>query len=49
MIGPALFTLTFAHFIRPDAARALPGASFFLAAALLVASMALAAWVTRPR
>ncbi|HSP97599.1 MAG TPA: TCR/Tet family MFS transporter [Candidatus Dormibacteraeota bacterium] len=47
MIGPGLFTLTFAHFISPDAARQVPGASFFLAAALLVASAALAARVTR--
>jgi len=47
MIGPGLFTLTFAHFISPDAARQIPGASFFLAAALLVASAALAARVTR--
>jgi DHA1 family tetracycline resistance protein-like MFS transporter len=47
MIGPGLFTLTFAHFIGPDASHHVPGASFFLAAALLVASMALAARVTR--
>ena len=47
MIGPGLFTLTFAHFIGADAARHLPGAPFFLAAGLLVASMAIAARVTR--
>ena len=47
MIGPGLFTLTFAHFIGADAARHIPGAPFFLAAALLVASMAIAARVTR--
>ena len=48
MIGPGLFTLTFAHFIGPNATPPIPGASFFLAAALLLASMALAAHVTRP-
>jgi DHA1 family tetracycline resistance protein-like MFS transporter len=47
MIGPGLFTLTFAHFISPGASHHVPGASFFLAAALLVAAMALAARVTR--
>jgi DHA1 family tetracycline resistance protein-like MFS transporter len=47
MIGPGLFTLTFAHFIRRDAGPQIPGASFFLAAALLLASMALAARATR--
>lgn len=48
MIGPGLFTLTFAHFISPGAAH-VPGAPFFLAAALLVASTALAMRITRAR
>ena len=46
MIAPGLFTLTFAHFIGADAARYIPGA-VLSAAALLVASMAIAARVTR--
>jgi DHA1 family tetracycline resistance protein-like MFS transporter len=49
MIGPGLFTLTFAHFISPEASHHVPGAAFFLAAALLVAAMLLAARVTRAR
>jgi DHA1 family tetracycline resistance protein-like MFS transporter len=47
MIGPGLFTLTFAHFIGADASRHIPGAPFLLAAALLVASMAITVRVTR--
>jgi DHA1 family tetracycline resistance protein-like MFS transporter len=47
MIGPGLFTLTFAHFIGADASRHVPGAPFLLAAALLLASMAIAVRVTR--
>lgn len=46
MIGPGLFTLTFAYFI--DATHTpIPGAPFFLAAALLLASAALIVRVTR--
>jgi DHA1 family tetracycline resistance protein-like MFS transporter len=41
---PALYTLTFAHFLDT-----LPGAPFLLASSLLVSAMALAAWVTRTR
>jgi DHA1 family tetracycline resistance protein-like MFS transporter len=47
MIGPALFTLTFATFIDATRAVPLPGAPFFLAAALLLASAVLAMRVTR--
>jgi DHA1 family tetracycline resistance protein-like MFS transporter len=36
MIGPGLFTRTFAHFIEPQRSWQLPGSSFLLAAALLV-------------
>ena len=45
LIGPSLFTLTFAWFIRPDAPVVLPGAPFFLAALMLIAAMAIAAGV----
>lgn len=47
MIGPGLFTLTFAHFIGGGATPLVPGAAFFLAAALLIASLLIAARVTR--
>jgi MFS transporter, DHA1 family, tetracycline resistance protein len=47
LIGPALFTLTFAYFISGSAPALLPGAPFFLAALLLAASMVLAWRVTR--
>ena len=43
MLGPFLFTLTFAYFIGAQAPLKLPGAPFLLAAALLVAAMAVAA------
>jgi DHA1 family tetracycline resistance protein-like MFS transporter len=47
MFGPGLFTLTFAHAIsRPQVS--LPGAPFFLAAALVVIALVLAWRVTRP-
>lgn len=47
MIGPALFTLTFARAISaPDPA--LPGAPFLLASALVAVALALAWRVTRP-
>ena len=42
LIGPGLFTLTFARFIAPEAAWHVPGAPFLLAALLLVAALALA-------
>ena len=48
LIGPALFTLTFAYFIGGSAPVTLPGAPFLLAALLMAASIALAWRVTRP-
>jgi MFS transporter, DHA1 family, tetracycline resistance protein len=47
LVGPGLFTLTFANFIAPG--RELPGAPFLLAALLQVAAIALAWHATRPR
>jgi len=47
MVGPGLFTQTFASFISERRDWHLPGAPFLLAALLLVASMALAWRVTR--
>jgi DHA1 family tetracycline resistance protein-like MFS transporter len=49
LLGPALFTQTFAACIGPGAPLPLPGAPFLLAAALLVASLALAWRSTRAR
>jgi MFS transporter, DHA1 family, tetracycline resistance protein len=43
MIGPFLFTLTFAHFIDAQAPLQLPGAPFLLASALLLLALAIAA------
>ena len=43
LIGPFLFTLTFAYFISPQAPVSLPGAPFFLASALLLLSLVIAA------
>jgi MFS transporter, DHA1 family, tetracycline resistance protein len=43
MVGPFLFTLTFAYFIGPQAPMTLPGAPFLLAAALLLLALAIAA------
>ena len=50
MVGPGVFTLTFAHFISPARSEQMyiPGAPFLMAACL-VAIAALVAWrVTRP-
>jgi MFS transporter, DHA1 family, tetracycline resistance protein len=44
LIGPSIFTLTFAYFIRPDGLM-LPGAPFILAATMLVLAMLVAARV----
>jgi len=49
MIGPGLFTLTFAHFIGAGADWHAPGAPFLLAALLLAVAMVLGARATRPR
>src|SRR4029450_1403795 len=43
LVGPFLFTLTFAYFIGPQAPVKLPGAPFLLASALLVLAMVIAA------
>ena len=47
LIGPALFTLTFAHFIDADRSWKLPGAPFLVAAALMLIALLLAWRVTR--
>ena len=47
LIGPSLFTLTFAHFISSGRAVSLPGAPFFLASLLLAAALLVAWRVTR--
>ena len=43
LLGPFLFTLTFAYFIGAQAPLHLPGAPFLLAAALLCVALLLAA------
>lgn len=48
LIGPGLFTLSFAHFIDKSRAWTLPGAPFFIAAALLLLALLLAAQAARP-
>jgi DHA1 family tetracycline resistance protein-like MFS transporter len=48
LIGPGVFTLTFAQFIGDDAPLRLPGAPFFLAAVLLACAAFLSVVVTRP-
>jgi MFS transporter, DHA1 family, tetracycline resistance protein len=47
MIGPLLFTRTFAEFIRPDRNWNLPGAPFLLAGALMVVAFLLALVIVR--
>lgn len=47
LIGPGLFTFTFARFISDNAPLHLPGAPFVLAAVLLGLSIPVAYWVTR--
>jgi DHA1 family tetracycline resistance protein-like MFS transporter len=49
LVGPFLFTLTFAHFIAAGKAAPWPGAPFLLAALLLVVSALLAWRATRER
>jgi MFS transporter, DHA1 family, tetracycline resistance protein len=45
LLGPFLFTLTFAYFIGAEAPLKLPGAPYFLASALLVLALVIAARV----
>jgi DHA1 family tetracycline resistance protein-like MFS transporter len=47
LIGPGLFTHTFAYFIEPQRSWQLPGSSFLLAAALLVVAWLVALNATR--
>jgi len=47
VIGPILFTLVFAWFISPNAPATLPGMPFFVAAVLMLGSVALAVRITR--
>ena len=49
MIGPKLFTLTFAAFIGRGSTGFLPGAPFLLSAVLVLLAMGLAFWATRDR
>lgn len=49
LLGPGLFTFTFATFIGPRAGLHLPGAPFLLSALLLVVAVAVAWRVTRPQ
>ena len=46
LLGPFLFTLTFAYFIGAQAPLILPGAPFLLAAALLLTALWIAARTT---
>ena len=48
LIGPGLFTQSFAFFIAAGAPLQLPGAPFLLASLLLVAALLVAWRVTRP-
>ena len=45
LLGPSLFTLTFAYFIGEQAPTHLPGAPFFLASALVLLALGIA-WRT---
>jgi DHA1 family tetracycline resistance protein-like MFS transporter len=47
LIGPFLFTLTFAHFIDPQVALKLPGAPFYLASALLLLALGIVLGATK--
>jgi DHA1 family tetracycline resistance protein-like MFS transporter len=48
LVGPSIFTLTFAYFIGAGSVWQLPGAPFLLAALMLAVAAALAWRVTRP-
>ncbi len=49
MVGPVIFTTTFASFIGPHRDRHLPGAPYLLAAAIVMVSMAIALRATAPQ
>lgn len=49
MVGPSIFTFTFARFIDPRNPLHLPGAPFFLAGCLLCCAVLIATRVTRPQ
>jgi DHA1 family tetracycline resistance protein-like MFS transporter len=49
LVGPGLFTWTFAYFIKPGRAWHLPGAAFLLGSLLLASALLLALRVTRER
>jgi DHA1 family tetracycline resistance protein-like MFS transporter len=49
VIGPTLFTLIYAYFISDQAPINLPGATFLLAALLMISSLILVTKVTRTR
>lgn len=49
MVGPGVFTYTFARFIGPEAAWHLPGAAFLLASLLIASAFVVAFRVTRER
>lgn len=48
LIGPTVFTQSFAYFIDPHRAWTVPGMPFFLAAAMLIPALLLALLVPRP-
>ena len=48
LVGPAIFTSAFSFFIAPGAPAHVPGAPYILAAAMLLASCAIAWHATRP-
>jgi DHA1 family tetracycline resistance protein-like MFS transporter len=47
MLGPGVFSLTFAYAIRPELGFTLPGAPFLLAGLMLLAAAVVAWWATR--
>jgi DHA1 family tetracycline resistance protein-like MFS transporter len=49
LVGPGIFTWTFARFIRPDSAWQAPGAPFLLGSLILVTALLIALRVTRER
>jgi DHA1 family tetracycline resistance protein-like MFS transporter len=48
LIGPGVFTLSFAHFIEKGREWVLPGAPFIIAAGLLGFALVVAVWAARP-